>query len=237
MDHVEQYQTLRIEVRPSPETNDHEVLFIADGVDLIARHWSDMMGLDPDDILIVPCPLIGEAEARLVTVVRCNCGVLGCGRVEVEIRRSLNRVVWECAEYTDVGHPTRLEFAAQAYDAEIQRALKDHSWETPDRTAARLLGSIVDRDILARSQLTFLWASGRIHPGVLSVALMLKSERGPGQILVHVMWSGQTPDEIARECAEILKQPPETWPLVDWHPQHSGPQPPPFDGPGWPEDN
>jgi hypothetical protein len=72
-----------------------------------------------------------------------------------------------------------LEFVAQTYDAEIQRALNDHSWETPDRTAARLVASLVNRDALARNQLSFSWASGRTRPGMLSVALMHEAESGP----------------------------------------------------------
>jgi hypothetical protein len=72
---------------------------------------------------------------------------------------------------------------------------------------------------------------------MLSVALMHEAESGPYQILVHVPWRGQSSDDIARECVEILKQTPETWRLVEWHPQRAGPQPPPFDGPGWQDDH
>lgn len=194
------------------------------------------MGLDPDDILIEPCPLIGEADRRLATVARCSCGIVGCGRVEVEIRRSNDRVVWECVEYTDTGHPTTLEFLAQPYEAEIQRALHDHSWETPDRTAARLLASLLNRDILTRNQLTFSWASGRTRQGMFTIALTLSSASGQCQILVHLPWTGELPDEIATAGAELLERPPETWPLVEWYPQDTRPQPPPFNGPGWLED-
>ena len=41
----------RIEVRPSPETNDHEVQLLADGKSLIDRFSSGLIGLDPDDLL------------------------------------------------------------------------------------------------------------------------------------------------------------------------------------------
>jgi hypothetical protein len=88
------YRGFRIEVRPSPETNDHEVRFVADGEDLICRFWDGMMGLDPDDILFEPCPLRAGAESHQATVARCSCGVVGCGSIEVEINRSPEHVEW-----------------------------------------------------------------------------------------------------------------------------------------------
>jgi hypothetical protein len=50
------YRQFRIDIRPSPETNDHEVRLFGDGDDIIARFWNDMMGLDPDNILVAPMP-------------------------------------------------------------------------------------------------------------------------------------------------------------------------------------
>lgn len=151
-----QYSELRIEIHASPETNDHEVHFIADGVDIIARYWDDMMGLDPDDILVEPCELLDGASQEAVTGARCICGVIGCGSVEVEIQRSEDYVVWEYAVDSPSRQSLRISFLAEPYDAEVERALRDHSWETPDRTAARLLASMVKRDILAQHHLSFL---------------------------------------------------------------------------------
>ena len=51
---------LRISVRPSPETNDHEVLLRSEEGDLLER-FGDGIGLDPDDILVEPCPLLPSA--------------------------------------------------------------------------------------------------------------------------------------------------------------------------------
>src|SRR5215475_7620619 len=63
----EEYHTIRIEIFSPPETRNDEVRFIADGIDLIGRHWSEMMGLSPDDVLKEPCRLRGAATppARL----------------------------------------------------------------------------------------------------------------------------------------------------------------------------
>ena len=52
-------------MRPSPETNDHEVLLCTEEGDLIERFGDGMIGLDPDDILVEPCPLrlLGDRRA------------------------------------------------------------------------------------------------------------------------------------------------------------------------------
>src|SRR5262249_40753310 len=84
----------RIEVRASAETNDHEGRCVAEGEDLIGRFWDDMMGLDPDDILVEPCPLRAGTEPRRATVARCSCGVVGCGSIEIEISRFPAHVEW-----------------------------------------------------------------------------------------------------------------------------------------------
>ena len=228
MDTAPLRQLLRIEIRPSPETNDHEVRFFVDDVDVIARWWSGMMGLDPDDILVDPCGLLGRDSP--VTIARCSCGVVGCGSVEVEIRRSQDQVVWECASRI-ADEPLRLGFLARSYDAEVERALHDHSWETPDRTAARLLALVVNRSALARNHFTYTWASGRSQPGKFTVSLSL--EPGPYQVLVHVPWRSEVSEEIARTCATLLEQPPDAWQDVVWYPQARELPPPPFRGPGW----
>jgi len=231
MEATEQYRELRIQIRPSPETNDHEVRFVADGVDIIDSHWGGMIGLDPDDVLVQPCELRGATRPLAVTIARCSCGVIGCGSIEVKIRRSQNHVVWEHAGDRVPDQPLRMSFLAESYDAEVERALHDHNWETPDRTAARLLASRVKRDILAESQLTFSWASGRIQAETFTISLIL--EPGPCQVLLHVPWSGESPEEIAGTCAELLERLPNTWPHVVWYPQGTDLKPPPFTGPGW----
>ncbi len=142
MKNTKSYRMFRIEVRSSPHTNDHEVRFIADEEDIIAHLEKGVIGLDPDDILVEPCPLRGSAKPHRATVARCDCGVIGCGDIEVEVRRSQDIVEWE----TRSDPPQTLQFPSPVYDAEVERALHDTSWETPDRTAARILGRTVDRE-------------------------------------------------------------------------------------------
>src|SRR5262245_57031021 len=116
------YRQFRIDIRPSPETNDHEVRFFGDGDDIIARFWNDMMGLDPDDILVAPCPLDASSKPHKVTVARCSCGVIGCGSIEVNIERLAEEIKWVWGEAES---PQALSFVATSYDQELRRALTD----------------------------------------------------------------------------------------------------------------
>jgi hypothetical protein len=222
------YRQFRIDVRPSPETNDHEVRFFGDDKDIIARCWNDMMGLDPDDILVAPCPLDASIRPHKATVARCSCGVIGCGSIEVNIQRSADDVEWSWGEAES---PQALRFLATSYDEELRRALTDATWETPDRTAARVVANRVDRPALASRGLTFTWGSGRVRKGAFSVSLQL--EPGPYQILVHLPWSGESPEAIARKCAEVLREQPSNWLGAEWFPQRANLDPPSLAGPSW----
>src|SRR5262249_2150127 len=153
---------------------------------------------DPEDILVAPRPL-DASKPHKATVARCRCGVIGCGSIEVNIERSRDDVEWS---WGDAESPQAVSFLAAGYDEELRRALTDTSWETPNRTAARLLANQVDRQTLTSHGLTFTWGSGRVRNGAFSVALQL--EPGPYQVLVHLPWTGETPEVIARKCAELL---------------------------------
>jgi hypothetical protein len=222
------YRDFRIEVRPSPDTNDHEVRFFGDSLDIISSFWTDMIGLDPDDILLAPCPIAPTDGTHRVTVARCSCGVVGCGSIEVEISRSLDYVEWKWANRDS---PLSIRFLAASYHKELARSLADTSWETPDRTAARLLSNAVDREALSQHGLTFNWASGRVRQEKFSVAMTL--EPGPYQVLVHVSWIDESADEIARKSVELLKMDPKEWAGVEWFPQQSNLHAPLLSGLGW----
>jgi hypothetical protein len=222
------YHDFLIEIRPSPETDDHEVRFLAEGEDIIAKYWKVMMGLDPDDILVEPCPLRCGSDPHRATIARCGCGVIGCGSVEVEVVRSRTNVEWR---WGSPDSTESLKFLARSYDSEVERALNDTSWETPDRTAARLLAGKVDRKALGRYGLSYSWASGRIHERALTVSLNL--EPGPYQVLVHLPWHAESPSEIARLCAEMLGDKPANWAQVEWFPQRHGLGPPALANAHW----
>jgi hypothetical protein len=217
---------LRIEVRPSPGTNDHEVQLLADGKSLIDRFSSGLIGLDPDDLLTDPCPLRAENSSRPVILGRCSCGIVGCGSVEVEIQRDHDHIIWMSMDSSQ-----QVCFLAAQYDTEIDRALRDYSWETPERTAARLISQAVDSGALARRGFVFSWASGRCRDGMMTAALVLTP--GPYQVLINIPWNGEDIESIVGQLSLILGRPPEMWPNVECNAQVKGLGPPPITGPGW----
>jgi hypothetical protein len=110
----------------------------------------------------------------------------------------------------------------------LEQAINDTNWETPDRTAARLLFPMVNREALAANNLSYQWASGRIRDDALTISL-----GGPPshhQVLAHVFWEEETPEQIAEKAATVLMEHPSQWPDVERYGQNSSP---PFDGPGW----
>lgn len=181
-------ETLRISVRPSPTTNSHELILATDAGDLVRRFGVDELGLDPLALLFEPCPLVATSTPRTVRIGRCTCGVIECSPVRVDIVEHDGVVSW-------TSKTIEVRFAATQYAAEVERALSDQSWETPERTAARLIASRVDHARLARAGFEFEWASGRVHANAMTVSLQRVS--GRDQVLVEVPWRDESPVEIA----------------------------------------
>ncbi|CAG0929682.1 hypothetical protein PLCT1_01108 [Planctomycetaceae bacterium] len=225
-----EYTSFQIVVLPSPDTNDHEVRFIADGVDLIESFCEGSLGLDPDDVLL-PNALAASSAPHVALIARCDCGVIGCGDIEAEITLVGEVVTWVLGPEQSGTSPI-LRFAAASYIRELERATADTSWETPDRTAARLLRASVNQEMLAAHDLRFLWASGRVRDHTFTVSLELSP--GPYQVLLHIPWRDQSPGAIASEMATVIETPPESWRDVQFFPQRPGlTEPPPIAGPGW----
>jgi hypothetical protein len=218
------FKTFAIKVKSSPETNDHEVRLLGDDDELIDRFWEGMIGLDPDDILLEPSPIRASAAPHSATVARCDCGVISCGSVEVMVRSEGDKVLWVEGDRT-------LRFRAEQYAAELHRAQVDTSWETTERTAARLVRERVDRQLLAGRGLTFEWASGRTGTGRFTVSLRL--DPGPYQVLVSVPCANETPEELAYAALHMLERDPQSWDSVRYLPQQTELGAPPLNGPGW----
>jgi len=217
----EKQPSFRIKVVPSQISNDHEVHFFADETNLIDFFGDANVGLDPWDVLKDTCQLRTQSTPHEALIGLCGCGCLGCGDLEVEIRIEGDQVVW-----TDTYAPKQVRFSASQYDAEIERALSDHSWETPVRTAERLIASTIDLAALDAQGFKFDWASGRCAEGMMTVCLILFP--GPYQVLVKMPWSGGDIIEIVSVFRDLLRQPPNRWPTVDYYPQKRDLPPPPF---------
>lgn len=224
-------ESLVLSVRPSPETRDFEVVVTVSGEPI---HGKDMIGLDPDDLLGSDCRLLPGDTPHSAFVARCSCGILGCGSMAVTVAREGSSVVWTRSDDGDtrMARP-HLRFGLDSYLAEVHRAIRDRSWETPERTTARMVSDAIDRDALADRGLEFQWASSESLAGLFTTAFLLYP--GPYQILVHHERVGAvTPRRQADLILETLGQPPESWTKVEWLPQFQGKADgPAVAGPGW----
>lgn len=187
------------------------------------------LGMDPYDLIVPTNRLVATAEPRDVQIARCPCGDTGCTATTVTILRDGDRVHWEWSGEAPL--PQGVTFPADAYDAEVARVAADHSWETPERAAGRLVLTTVDRDHLDAYGLQI----GRVanhhrDPDVFVVSLRLDDDY---QIFVDTPWAGRSPEQLAREVVRTLSRSPREWP-ASW--QAIKPRltdPPAIAGPHW----
>lgn len=179
---------LKLEVRESQETNDHEVRIMVDGADWLG---TDSLGLDP--------PELQEELARTLPVEdllvgRCDCGVVGCDDVWVNAARNGLQVEW-------IGGPTsKVTFDADQYDREVRRFIHDHSWEPLGRRVERLVKDLFSQVVLDGHQ--FTWASTRIRPAQVQLAFW----NGEHQKLVAFGWDGVSEESALSQARVLLKE-------------------------------
>jgi hypothetical protein len=178
--------TLSFDIRPSEESNDHQVRILVDGQDFLGDQY---LGLDPPEFFAQ-----SNAPKECLLIGRCKCGVVGCGDYSVSIQRSAS-VEWI------VGDVVIAQFDADEYDHAISAAANDHSWETQGRRIERLIGAQL-AGVATSDGYQFEWASTRFKPGALTLHLV-KDKGLPTYAyrLVDVSWDGRT-DESALQAAK-----------------------------------
>jgi hypothetical protein len=166
------------------------------------------LGMDPYDVLVPTNRFVAGPEPVTIPAARCTCGEYGCGSTDVTIVRDGDVVHWDWV--LEAPMDRRVTFAADAYRQEVERAAADHSWETPDRTAGRLVLENVDPARLPPG-ITLHWvANGWSESDRFQVSLM---DRGR-QVLVGFDWGDRTPAELAAEILHTLHEVPRP----DWRP-------------------
>jgi hypothetical protein len=165
------------------------------------------LGMDPYDLLIPVNRLLAAPEPHTVPIARCECGEYGCGSTDVTIARDGDLVHW--AWSIEVPMSRGVSFAADQYDAEVARVAGDHSWETDERTASRLVRTHLDGEALKAHGLVVSWvANDHRDPELFRVALLSADDY---QIFVNVPWGGRSPTELADEVCETLARGPGEW--------------------------
>lgn len=186
------------------------------------------LGMDPYDVLVPVNRFEAREDSQVVPVARCDCGVYGCGMTDAAIVRSGDTVRWDWLREKPMARPITMD--ADAYDREVRRAAGDHSWETPERTAGRLILSGIQPSELPRG-LRFGWVGNDWRdPGRFEVSLNVLDTH---QVFVSFEWLDHSPESLAAQVRELLTtRPPSDWP-ASWHSIHPGGGPPAMASRNW----
>ncbi|MGC5051439.1 hypothetical protein ACLQ2S_08315 [Micromonospora sp. DT48] len=199
--------SLRLEVAPTLEDvgDGFQVQVYVNGTEMTSAAAG--LGMDPYEIFVPTNHLVATAEPRTVPIARCSCGVYGCGSTDVTITRDGELVHWDWSGEAPMARG--VSFPAVEYDVEVARVAADHSWETADRTAGRLVLTELDRERLRAHGLETSWvANDYCDDDVFRVALQIDRDY---QVFVDTRWRGRGPEEMAREVCATLALPPSEW--------------------------
>ncbi|MFE5721636.1 hypothetical protein [Streptomyces erythrochromogenes] len=127
-------------VHGSADSSAVETRILADGVPLVAALFGKGRG-NPPEYLLDSGRLRAAPEPREVQLSEAYCTEGCCGALYVTIRRDGDEVVWDGWRGAAGPLPPPYRFGADAYDAELARAERDHSWCWPARSTARLIAA------------------------------------------------------------------------------------------------
>lgn len=221
--------SLRLAVAPTPAGagGGFQVLIYVNAVEMTSAGAG--LGMDPYQVLVPVNRFVATEAPSTVGVARCECGVYGCGVTDVTIVREAGLVHWDWEVQVPMNR--RVSFDAGAYDEDVARVGADHSWETPERTAGRLILAAADRTMLARHGLRLDWVANRWREPELLCVAFRQGQRY--QIFVTFPWAGRTPEQLAAHVEHTLATvPPQRWPAT-WHPIQGTEDPPGIAGDGW----
>ncbi|RMI33576.1 hypothetical protein [Nocardia stercoris] len=223
------FDSFRLQVERRPDAYVRELFMVrvyVNEVEMTARGAG--AGMDPYDLLVPTNRLIAGQQPHTVPIARCSCGEYGCGATDVTITRDGDVVRWQWS-LREAPMDRAAVFVAEDYDREVVRMAADYSWETPGRTAGRLVLTGVDRAHLRAYGLTPSWVSDR--RSVFEICLGIGEDY---QVFVDIAPCDRSPEEIARAACEILARPPHQW-QASWHARRGGPlaEPPAIAGSQW----
>ncbi|MFE2242264.1 hypothetical protein ACFXCU_22495 [Streptomyces virginiae] len=147
-------------VHRSPDSSAVETRILIDGVPLVPALFGKGRG-HPPEYLIDSGRLRAAPEPREVQLCEAYCTEGCCGALYVTIRRDGDEVVWDGWRGAVGPPPPPYRFDAAAYDAELARAERDHSWCWPARSTARLVAAgLRDRpDLTSRWEVAVSWVA------------------------------------------------------------------------------
>ena len=200
---------LRFQVQAG-EGDDFEVLVFVNGVEMTSKGAG--MGMDPYDIFVPENRLRPADDEFEVPIARCNCGVYGCGSTDVRIAIEDQFVRWDWLIEKPGLESSR--FNREAYERALATLESDRSWETPVRTAGRLVLGALDRAHLSRFDLrpSFVCNDWRT-PTLFQIVL---NHRDTHQIFVRFDWNDDSPELLASRVVAAINGDPQSW-KATWH--------------------
>ncbi|MFG2993342.1 hypothetical protein ACGFZK_29275 [Streptomyces sp. NPDC048257] len=145
-------------VHDAADSNSVETRILVDGLPLLPALFGKGPGLPPEH-LVDRGEFRAGPEPREVLLAEAECTEGCCGALYVTIRRDGPEVVWDGWRGAVGPQPPPYRFDAAAYDAEVERAERDHSWCWPARRTARLIAAgLRERpELLSRWDLSANW--------------------------------------------------------------------------------
>lgn len=176
-------------------------------------------------------------DARRVALYKCSCGEPGCGVIAPILATDGEVVTWsDFRDYTGVfsrpddpaddaeGRPLpipQVRFDARQYEAEVERAIADRSWESPSRITARVLRAMLAQheELLRASDRRLGWVSfawWAEGAGLFAIELRRAqpaSRRPEQQFVLAITAKYGTPTSRARSIVDRLL----AIPVEEWH--------------------
>lgn len=180
---------LQLKSGPCVESNDHQVRILIDRMDVLGeKHF----GIDPP--LFFEQPSLTKGGSALIG--RCNCGCIGCDDIEVMIEIDNSRVTWNSS------NAEKWIFEKDHYLKEIFERMNDFSWETPGRTAERLLTPIFEKLYFIEEGFKLNWVSSRFDPKRITISYSKDNQ----QQLLCFNWDGIHPGNAIDNSSEFIRK-------------------------------
>ncbi|MFB6816630.1 hypothetical protein ACFCV8_19025 [Streptomyces sp. NPDC056347] len=192
-----------------------EARILIDGRPLVPEAFGRGSADSPES-LVDSGALRATAEPREVRLAEAYCTEGCCGALYVTVRRDGDHVVW--SDWSRPAAPSlapplrelpEYRFDASAYDAELVRAERDHTWTWPARRTARLIAAgLRDRpELLTRWGARLGWAGTDFgRPDLTAVVLKCRTaptigRHGEVALWQHIAWylpeDGTDPEDRA----------------------------------------
>jgi len=166
--------TIKFEIYPSGESNDHQIRIIIDDFDFLGN---DYLGIDPPSFFVQK-NLFGTGE---LLIGRCTCGCIGCADYPVQVSLSKNSIIWSDS------NGLRLEFDKLEYKNAVCITKNDYDWEDENRRVERYVSNLL-KQTETKDKYTFDWASARIKKEVITLSYSKQTD----QRLFEIVWDGKS---------------------------------------------